>query len=101
MKKYINIIPFVKNTYKINNSCIFNVFNYILTELPASNFVDSGGKCNTEMEGQKDTETSDYTWIEETDTVQANSDLVGEIRFLPNSAKPTVTRTMSDNLFLK
>lgn len=101
MKKYINIIPFVKNTYKINNSCIFNVFNYILTELPASNFVDSGGKCNTEIEGQKDTETSDYAWIEETDTAQANSDLVGEIRFLPNSAKPTVTHTMSDNLFLK
>lgn len=45
-------------------------------ELPASNFVDSGGKCNTEMEGQKDTETSDYAWIEETDTAQANSDLV-------------------------
>lgn len=96
MKKYINIIPFVKNTYKINNSCIFNVFNYILTDLPASNFVDSGGKCNTEMEGQKDTETSVYTWIEETDTVQANYDLVSEIRFLPNSEITSVTHRESN-----
>lgn len=92
MKKYINIIPFVKNTYKINNSCIFNVFNYILTNSPASNFVDSGGTCNTQLEGKKDTETSVYTWIEETDTLQAYSGLVSEIRFLPNS----VTHTMSN-----
>lgn len=96
MKKYINIIPFVKNTYKINNSCIFNVFNYILTDLPASNFVDSGGKCNTQMEGQKDAETSVHTSIEETDTVQANSDLVSEIGVLPNSKKPSVTHTESN-----
>lgn len=67
-----------------------------MTDLPASNFVDSGGKCNTEMEGQKDTETSVYTRIEETDTVQANSDLVSEIRFLPNSEKPSVTHTESN-----
>lgn len=96
MKKYFNIITFVKNTYKINNSCIFNVFNYILTDLPASNFVVSGGTCNTQMEGQKDAETSVYTRIEETDTVQANSDLVSEIRFLPNSEKPSVTHTESN-----
>lgn len=51
MKKYINIILFVKNIYKINNFCIFNVFNYILIELLVLNFVDSGGKCNIEMEG--------------------------------------------------
>lgn len=67
-----------------------------MTDLPASNFVDSGGTCNTQMEGQKDTETSVYTWIEETDTVKANSDLVSEIRFLPNSEKPSVTHTESN-----
>lgn len=67
-----------------------------MTDLPASNFVDSGGKCNTEMEGQKDAETSVYAWIEETDTVQANSDLVSEIRFLPNSKKPSITHTESN-----
>lgn len=92
MKKYNNIIPFVKNTYKINDSCIFNVFNYILTDLPASNFVVSGETCNTQMEGQKDV----YTRIEETDTVQANSDLVSEIRFLPNSEKPSDTHAESN-----
>lgn len=48
------------------------------------------------MEGQKDTETSVYTRIEETDTVQANSDLVSEIGFLPNSKKPSVTHTESN-----
>lgn len=96
MKKYINIIPFVKNTYKINDSCIFNVFNYILTYLPASNFVVSGETCNTQMEGQKDADTSVYTRIEETDTVQANSDLVSEIRLLPNSEKPSDTHTESN-----
>lgn len=48
------------------------------------------------MEGQKDAETSVYTWIEETDTVQANSDLVSEIRCLPNSEKPSVTHTESN-----
>lgn len=67
-----------------------------MTDLPASNFVDSGGKCNTEMESQKDAETSVYAWIEETDTVQANSDLVSEIRFLPNSKKPSITHTESN-----
>lgn len=96
MKKYINIIPFVKNTYKINNSCILYVSNYILTELPASNFVDSGGTCNTQMEGQKDAETSVYTRIEKNDTVQANSDQVSEIGFIPNSEKPSVTHTESN-----
>lgn len=71
-------------------------FNYILTDLPASNFDVSGRTCNTQMEGQKDAETSVYTWIEETDTVQANSDLVSEIRCLPNSEKPSVTHTESN-----
>lgn len=45
------------------------------------------------MEGQKDAETSIYTRIEETDTVQANSDLV---RCLPNSEKTSVTHTESN-----
>lgn len=79
----------MKNTYKKNNFCIFNVFNYKLTDLPASNFVDSGETCNAQMEGQKDAEMSVYTWIEQTDTVQANSDLVSEI--IPSSEKPSVT----------
>ncbi|XP_065922668.1 uncharacterized protein [Magallana gigas] len=61
----------------------------------ASNFVDSGGTCNTQMEGQKDAETCVYTWIEMTDTVHANSDLVSEIGFLTNSEKPSVTHTES------
>lgn len=68
-------------------------FNYILTDLPASNFDVSGRTCNTQMEGQKDAETSIYTRIEETDTVQANSDLV---RCLPNSEKTSVTHTESN-----
>lgn len=70
-------------------------FNYIFTDSPASNFVVSGGTCNTQMEGQKETETSVYTRIEETDSVQANSDLVSKIRCLPNSEKPSVTHTES------
>lgn len=53
----------------------------------------SGRTCNTQMEGQKDAETSIYTRIEETDTVQANSDLV---RCLPNSEKTSVTHTESN-----
>lgn len=68
-------------------------FNYILTDLPASNFDVSGRTCNTQMEGQIDAETSIYTRIEETDTVQANSDLV---RCLPNSEKTSVTHTESN-----
>lgn len=48
------------------------------------------------MEGQKETETSVYTRIEETDSVQANSDLVSEIRCFPNSEKPSVTHTESN-----
>lgn len=68
-------------------------FNYILTDLPASNFDVSGRTCNTQMEGQVDAETSIYTRIEETDTVQANSDLV---RCLPNSEKTSVTHTESN-----
>lgn len=98
IKIYKNIsILFIlwKNTYKPNNSCILNVFNYILTDSLASNFVDSGGTCNTQMEGQKDAETCVYTWIEMTDTVHANSDLVSEIGFLTNSEKPSVTHTES------
>lgn len=71
-------------------------FNYIFTDSPASNFVVSGGTCNTQMEGQKETETSVYTRIEETDSVQANSDLVSKIRCLPNSEKPSVTHTESN-----
>lgn len=67
-----------------------------MTDSPPSNFVDSGGTCSTQLEGQKDTETSVYTWIEETDTVQANSDLVSEIGFLPNSEKTSVTHTESN-----
>lgn len=53
----------------------------------------SGRTCNTQMEGQKDAETSIYTRVEETDTVQANSDLV---RCLPNSEKTSVTHTESN-----
>lgn len=71
-------------------------FNHIFTDSPASNFVVSGGTCNTQMEGQKETETSVYTRIEETDSVQANSDLVSKIRCLPNSEKPSVTHTESN-----
>lgn len=48
------------------------------------------------MEGQEDAETSANTSIEETDTVQANSDLVGEIGYLPNSEQPSVTNKESN-----
>lgn len=41
-----------------------------LTDSLASNFVDSGGACNLQMESHEDAEISTNTSIAETDTLQ-------------------------------
>lgn len=43
------------------------------------------------MEGQGDAETSVKTFVQETSILHVNSDLVGEIEFLPNSKQPSAT----------
>lgn len=47
------------------------------------------------MEGQEDAETSFKSFVQETNILHVNSDLVVEIGFLPNSEQPSVTHTES------
>lgn len=44
------------------------------------------------MEGQEDAETFVKTFVQETNILQVNSDLVGGIGPLPNSKQPSVTQ---------
>lgn len=60
-------------------------------------YSDNGsGTLNAQMEGREDGETYVKTSVQKTDILQSNSDLVGDIGFLPNSEQHNVTHTESN-----
>lgn len=90
----------MKNTYLLKNHCNLKViFIYSL----ASNFVDSGGTCNLQIEGQEDADVFANTSIKETDTDGERFRmrfLTSFFRFFKRNGMHTLKYTCENNLFL-